>query len=142
MKETTAEVKHVLVVDRQEYWRGLSTAALRGRGFSVKTLGTYDYSPEAAYFDGQPPDLVVLGCASIRREEREFIEKVLSGGTHLVVFSASLPWRDARSVFLAGADDVADKPYDPNQLLNTVDEVFRSEVPRDSYQVEECKGTL
>lgn len=142
MTETMAEVKHVLVVDRQEYWRDLSTAALKRRGFSVKSLGSYDYSSEAAFFDGKPPDLVVLGCASIKREEREFIEKVLSGGAHLLVFSASLPWRDARLVFLAGADDVADKPYDPDQLLNTVDEVFKSNVPRDSYQVNECKGTL
>jgi DNA-binding response OmpR family regulator len=142
MTGITSEVKHVLVVDRQEYWRGLSTAALKKRGFSVKSLSTYDYSPETVYFDGKPPDLVVLGCASIKREEREFIEKVLSEGAHLLVFSASLPWRDARSVFLAGADDVADKPYDPNQLLNTVDEVFKSKVPRDSYQAKEYKGTL
>ena len=142
MTESTAEVKRVVVVDRQEYWRGLSTGALKERGFNVKALSTYDYSPETAYFDGEPPDLVVLGCASIKHEEREFIEKVLADGPHLLVFCASLPWRDARSVFLAGADDVADKPYDLGQLLNTVDEVFKSKIPRDSYQAKEYEGTL
>ena len=45
-------------------------------------------------------------------------------------------------MFLAGADDVADKPYDPGKLLNTVDEVFKSRVPRDSYQAKEYEGTL
>jgi DNA-binding response OmpR family regulator len=142
MIESIADVKRVLVVDRQAYWRGLSAAALKDRGFDVKALSAYDYSPETAYFDGKPPDLVVLGCASIKREERDFIEAVLTDGPHLLVFSASLPWRDARSVFLAGADDVADKPYDLDQLINTVTEVFKRREPRDSYQAEEYKGTL
>lgn len=142
MTESTAKVKRVLVVDRQEYWRGLSVKALKERGFNVKSLSTYDYSPETAYFEEEPPDLVVLGCASIKREEREFIQAVLADGPHLLVFCASLPWRDARSVFLAGADDVADKPYDPDQLMNTVDEVFKSRGPRDSYQAKEYEGTL
>jgi DNA-binding response OmpR family regulator len=142
MTESTAEVKRVLVVDRQEYWRGRSTEALKERGFIVKPLSTYDYSPETAYFDGEPPDLVVLGCASIKREERDFIHSVLADGPHLLVFCASLPWRDARSVFLAGADDVTDKPYDLDRLLNTVDDVFKRRVPRDSYQAKEYEGAL
>jgi DNA-binding response OmpR family regulator len=142
MIESTAEVKRVVVIDRQEYWRELSTGALKERGFKVKSLSTYDYSPETAYFDGEPPDLVVLGCASIKREEREFIEEVLADEVHLLVFCASLPWREARLVFLAGADDVADKPYNPAQLLNTVDEVFKRKVPRDSYQAKEYEGAL
>jgi DNA-binding response OmpR family regulator len=135
--------KRVLVIDRQSYWRRLSARALEERGFTVKALSTYDYLPETAYFDGEPPDLVVLGCASIKREERELIELVLTGRSRLLVFCASLPWRDARSVFLAGADDVvADKPYDPEQLVHTVDEVFKSRGIRDSYQAEEYKGAL
>lgn len=142
MIESIADVKRVLVVDRQDYWRGFSVQALTARGFNVKSLGTYVYSPETAYIDGEPPDLVVLGCASIKREEREFIQSVLADGPHLLVFCASLPWRDARSMFLAGADDVADKPYDLEQLLNTVEEVFKSKVPRDSYQAKEYEGTL
>jgi DNA-binding response OmpR family regulator len=142
MTNNTARGKCVLIVDRQEYWRSISTKALEERGFVVKALSTYDYLPVTAYFDGKPPDLVVLGCASIKREERELIEAVLDDGARLLVFCASLPWRDARSVFLAGADDVADKPYDPEQLTTTVDEVLKSRPIRDSYQAVVSKGAL
>ncbi|HEU4874773.1 MAG TPA: hypothetical protein VFT44_16850 [Pyrinomonadaceae bacterium] len=133
--------KRILIVDRQEYWRGISAKALEEKGFEVKVLSTYDYSPETAYFNDKPPDLVVLGCASVKREEREFIQQVLADGPHLLVLSASLPWRDARSVFLAGADDVTDKPYDPDQLVSTVQEVLKSKVIRDSFQSQGRKGS-
>ena len=124
---------HILLVDRQEYWRGISAKALEEKGFQVRVLSSYYYSPETAYFDDNPPDLVILGCASVKREEREFIEQVLADGPHLLVLCASLPWRDARSVFLAGADDVTDKPYDPEQLISTVEHVLKSKVLRDSF---------
>jgi DNA-binding response OmpR family regulator len=127
--------KRILLVDRQEYWRGISAKALEDKGFQVRVLSSYDYSTETAYFDQEPPDLVILGCASVKREERDFIEQVLADGPHLLVLCASLPWRDARSVFLAGADDVTDKPYDPEQLVSTVEHVLRSKVLRDSFSV-------
>lgn len=133
--------KNILIVDRQEYWRGLSAKALEDKGFEVRVLSTYDYSPETAYFDHRPPDLVILGCASVKREERDFVERVLGDGPHLLVLCASLPWRDARSVFLAGADDVTDKPYDPAQLVTTVEEVLKSKAVRDSFQAVERKGS-
>lgn len=125
--------KTILIVDRQAYWRRISAKALEEKGFEVKVLSSYQYSPETAYFDHNPPDLVILGCASIQREEREFIQQVLADGPHLLVLCASLPWREARSVFLAGADDVTDKPYDPEQLVSEVEYVLRSKVVRDSF---------
>lgn len=127
--------KTILIVDQQAYWRRISAKALEEKGFEVKVLSSYDYSPETAYFDHNPPDLVILGCASVKREEREFIQQVLADGPHLLVLCASLPWRDARSVFLAGADDVTDKPYDPEQLVSEVEYVLRSKVVRDSFSV-------
>jgi len=128
--------KRILIVDRQKYWRGISAKALEERGFEVRVLSSYDYSSETAYINNEPPDLVVLGCASVKREERDFIQQVLSDGPHLLVLCASLPWRDARSVFLTGADDVTDKPYDPDQLVSTVEEVLKSKVIRDSFAAE------
>ena len=142
MTESKPGMKRVLVVDRQEYWRGLSAEALTGKGFAVKVLDRYEYSPDVAYFEGKPPDLVVLGCASIKREEREFIEAVLADGPRLLVFCASLPWPDARSVFLAGADDVTEKPYNPERVVSTVEEVFESRWARDSYEAVESEGVL
>lgn len=142
MKKSKPEVKRVLVVDRQEYWRGISAEALREKGFVVKVLSKYAYSPDTAYFDGEPPDMVVLGCASIKREERDFIQAVLADGPRLLVFCASLPWPDARSVFLAGADDVTEKPYNPDRVVSTVEEIFESRWARDSYEAVEFKGML
>ena len=127
--------KHILIVDRQAYWRGLSSRVLEEKGFDVRVLSTYDYRPETAYFNHQPPDLVILGCASVKWEEREFVERVLADGPHLLVLSASLPWRDARSVFLAGADDVTDKPYDADQLVSAVEHVLKTKAVRDSFSV-------
>ena len=117
---------HILVVDRQDYWRELSTKALTQKGYLVRALSDYDYSQESAYFDGQPPDLVILGCARIGHEEQAFIRKVMDDRCRLVVLSTSLPWGDMRSLFLAGANDVADKTYDPDHIINLVKEAFEN----------------
>lgn len=90
----------------------------------MRVLDHYNYTRETAYFKDSPPDLVILGCSSIRHEERELINKVLADHRHLVVLCASLPWGDMRALFLAGADDVADKPYDSDRLVSIVNEAF------------------
>lgn len=113
-----------MVIDRQPFWRDRAAAALDGKGFLVRVLDNYDYSPETAYFRDVPPDLVILGCSRIKHEERELINKVLDDHRHLVVLCASLPWNDMRAVFLAGADDVADKPYDSERLVGIVEDAF------------------
>ncbi|GEM_PF-1313991 len=135
------QTKHILIIDRQDHWRRLSAEALEKEGYEVRVLNHYDYSSDARLIGGQPPDLVILGCAIIGRDERELINKVLSDKRHLLVFCSSLPWGDMRSVFLAGADDVADKTYDPMRLTGIVNEAFISMEARDSYQiVEELTG--
>lgn len=132
------EDKRILIVDRHEDWRNSSASALRRKGYSVLALSGYDYSAGAAYFDGEPPDLVILGCARIRREEQEFIAKVMADQRHLVVLCTSLPWDDMRSLFLAGASDVADKTPNPDHLVNIVKEVFDNVVTRqgEKYRAE------
>jgi DNA-binding response OmpR family regulator len=114
----------ILIVDRQDYWREISADALSRAGYTVRVISRYDLSQSEDYFDGQPPDLVVLGCASIKREEREFIEKALADNRSLLVLSASLPWDEMRAVFLKGASDVANKTYDPENLVRIIDETF------------------
>jgi DNA-binding NtrC family response regulator len=125
--------KSILIVDRQEYWRKLCADALAGKCYSVHTLSEYNYSPGSAYFDGLPPDLVIFGCARIGNEERGFIGKVLDDKRRLVVLSAVLTWMDMRSLFLAGALDVTDKPYDPAHIVSIVEEIFETVVSRSVY---------
>ncbi len=126
--------QRILIIDHQDYWREITAKVLKDSGFLVRVLNNYDYSPSID-IEGGAPDLIVLGCASIKREERELIEKILANKIHLLVFSASLPWGDMRNVFLTGADDITDKSYDPQRLVITIKEAFTSISARNSYQL-------
>jgi DNA-binding NtrC family response regulator len=125
--------KYVLVIDRQEYWRELSAQALEASGFLVRTLATYDYPPQGDAFPKRAPDLVILGCASIGAEEQQLIARVLEQKDHLLVFCVSLPMPVMRSLFLKGADDVDDKPYNPTQLVNSVEQALEAISSRSDY---------
>lgn len=130
--------KRVLVIDKQEYWRELSTKTLVEAGFAVEPMAEYDYEPGTIK---EPFDLIILGCASIDVDEQRLIAKILESGHHLLVLSTSLPWRVMRSLFLAGADDVANKPYDPDRLTSIVQQAFETIAPRNSYSVTKHRGT-
>jgi DNA-binding response OmpR family regulator len=124
--------KRILIVDRQNYWRQTAAEVLAEKGCQVLTLDHYDYAPTTAYFNDHPPDLIILGCATITREEHVFIQKVLEDNCHLLVLCLSLPWTDMRALFLAGADDVADKTYDPVRLVDIVRDAFENVSARQS----------
>lgn len=116
--------RRILLIDRQEYWRKLSAHALSEAGFAVSVLGSYSYSPDTAYFEEGPPDIVIIGCLKIGHEEQQLIVQLLADKHRVVVLGASLPWNDMRSLFLAGADDVADKTYDGAHLVRMVEEAL------------------
>lgn len=116
--------KRVLIIDRQSYWRDKVAAALRDQGYNVQILSSYDYEPPPKNDEEGVADLVILGCPRLSRDERDLINRILSNHQHLVVFCSSLPWGDMRTLFMAGADDVADKPYDPAKVISVVQEVF------------------
>jgi len=118
--------RRILLIDCQEYWRERSAAALRDAGFEVEVLSHYDYTPR----EGSEPDLVILGCAAIGENEQHLIGHLLAAKLHLLVLCTSLPWRVMRALFLAGADDVAEKPYNPSNLLSAVEHAFKSITPR------------
>lgn len=139
---TTTPPEHVLIIDCQAHWRQHSMEALEAEGFSVRTLDNYDYPPPTGIPPDDMPDLVILGCASIGRPEVELIERLLNEQLHLVVLSTALPWHDMRRLFLAGADDVTDKPYNSADLLKIVSEALENIPPRDSYQAAKQKGAL
>jgi DNA-binding response OmpR family regulator len=121
---TESSNKRVLIIDRHSYWRDKVAAALRDQGYNVQILSSYDYEPAGMDDEEGVADLVILGCPRLSRDERDLINRILSNHQHLVVFCSSLPWGDMRTLFMAGADDVADKPYDPAKVISVVQEVF------------------
>ena len=71
----------------------------------------------------------MLCCASIGTDEQNLINRILEHKDHLLVLSTSLPWRVMRALFLDGATDVTEKPYDAGSLVTTVHEVLDSLSP-------------
>ena len=74
----------------------------------------------------QTPDLIIVGCAQIDKEERVLIEQLLAAQYHLLVVSTFLPGQVMRSLFLQGVDDVADKPYTSTSLIAIVQDTLQS----------------
>ena len=132
--------KRILLIDYQQYWREISTRALRSRGFLVCPLDTYNYVLPHNCFHGENPDLVVLGCTQIGDEEEHLITQILAHKHHLLVLCAFLSSKVTRALFLRGVDDIVDKPYDPEYLITIVNEVLASLIPRNSYQAVERNG--
>jgi DNA-binding NtrC family response regulator len=120
--------KQIVLIDRQHSWLERSTQTLRRAGFSVEPLADYDYPPHNMPHDA-PPRLVVLGCASVGQAEMDLIRRILLRGDHLLVLSTSISQREMRNLFLRGAADVTDKPYDSGNLVSTVTQVLNSLSP-------------
>jgi len=121
--------KHILIIDRQHSWLERSVEALRHAGFDVSSLDSYDYSGQLS--DGSSPDLVILGCATIGPDELALITRILEHKDQLVVLSTLLPRQTMRTLFLVGAVDVADKPYEPQNLVAIVHHVLDIIAPND-----------
>ena len=96
--------KYIVLIDHQPYWREVSTKALRSSGFVVDTLDSYDFLPAQECQEHENPDLVVLGCSSIRQEEQKLIDDVLARDHHLLVFCTFLSCETTRNLFLQGED--------------------------------------
>lgn len=132
----------ILVIDRQDEWRTLFVEMLETAGFLVSTLDHYDYPPSADVPSNEKPDLIILGCGVIGPVEFQLIERVFAAKLHLIVLSTAVPWQDMRRLFLAGADDVTDKPYTQTHLVNIVEEVLQNIRSKDSYQLVKQGGKV
>jgi DNA-binding response OmpR family regulator len=128
------EGKRILLIDLQSSWREAAGNILAKRKFLVKTSDAYDYSEPTCYVQGKAPDVVILACGSVKRKERRLINDILAHKRHLLILCAALPRADTRQLFLAGADDVTDKPYSPGRLLNIVGETFEGREVNDSFR--------
>lgn len=132
--KTTFEGKRILLIDHQSSWREAAGNVLAKRKFLVKTLDAYNYSEPRCYVHGRAPDVVILGCAKVQSHERRLIAKIISHKRHLLIMCGALPTEDTRELFLAGADDVTEKPYSPSSLLQIVGEALEDRETHDSYR--------
>ncbi|MCA1566322.1 MAG: response regulator [Acidobacteria bacterium] len=132
--KTSVESKRILLIDHQSSWREAAGNVLAERKFLVRTSDAYTYLEPKCYVQGRPPDVVILGCATVKREERRLIKDVVAHNRHLLILCAALPREDVRQLFLAGADDVSDKPYSPQNLLHVVGEALMCQEVRDNFR--------
>jgi DNA-binding response OmpR family regulator len=130
----SVEGKRILLIDHQSSWREAAGSVLAERKFLVKTSDAYTYSEPKCYVYGRPPDVVILGCATVKRGERRLIKDILAHNRHLLILCAALPREDIRQLFLAGADDVNDKPYSPRNLLHIVGEALLCQEVSDNFR--------
>ncbi|MDT4955086.1 MAG: Response regulator receiver domain [Acidobacteriota bacterium] len=131
---TPLKGKRILLIDHQSSWREAAGNILAEGKFLVRTSHAYTYSEPKCYVQGGPPDVVILGCATVKREERRLVAHVIAHKRHLVILCAALPGEDIRQLFLAGANDVSDKPYSPRNLLHVISEVLLCQEVKDNFR--------
>lgn len=117
----------IFLIDRQTAWRERSAQVLAIHGYMVHQIGSYEYPPAQHRRTPRPVDLVVLGCATIGRDEQQLIRHVIDHGASLVVLCSLLTPQTMRTVFLAGAIDVAVKPYDETSLVAIVSKATKAQ---------------
>ena len=125
--------RKILIIDYQEDWRRRIAEMLQTSDYEIETFAGYDY-PVDQIQPGQEPDLVLLSCSHITSAELILVERLLTKNLTVVVLSTSIPWGEMRRVFLAGAEDVTDKPYTQKHLINIIETAFQSAQPVDSYE--------
>jgi DNA-binding response OmpR family regulator len=133
-------IRRIVLIDQQHYWRDLFSRALTSVGYLVCALDSYHYPIPHDCLQGANPDLVVLDCPQVDIAEQTLIRQILSHRHHLLVLCSSLSWQTMRTLFLEGADDVVEKPYNPEYFVHTVDQVLASITPLNSYQEVERSG--
>ncbi|HEX3247830.1 MAG TPA: hypothetical protein VHS05_00275 [Pyrinomonadaceae bacterium] len=116
---SSIDPNEVLVIDKLEHWRKLSQATLKLAGFKVRVNANYDCPLVSEQKNGSL-DLIILGCAGIGSDELQLIDRVRSNKLRILVLCTSLHMPAMRLLFLRGADDVAEKPFDSKQLLDVV----------------------
>lgn len=131
--------RHILIIDQQGRWRKMSSKSLENAGHTVDTISDY---AEAIDLDLRPalPDLTILGCPIIGYEENELIARLLETGHNLVVLCSSLPQHLMRTLFLAGAEDVVDKPQQAEHIVTVVNEALENLTQNDSYHAPGKQG--
>ncbi|MGQ9677749.1 MAG: response regulator transcription factor [bacterium] len=136
MTEDTERNKTILVVDDEPDIRLILQARLEASGYRVETA---ENGLEALNrIRTQPPDLVILDlmlpgmdgfavCAMVKRDQR-------FGHIPIIILSARSQAQDKKTGATLGADAYLTKPFQPQELLATIDQLINSKTPIVSNQ--------
>src|SRR2546430_310725 len=97
----------IFVIDRQAYWRDLTTEALRASGYIVTPYADYEEEPPLAQ-EGQGFALALLGCRAVEGEERLLVSRLLAQKHSVIVLATSFSIQAMRALFIKGVEDVVD----------------------------------
>ncbi len=123
--------KTVLVVDDEPDIRLILQARLEAAGYRVETAGN---GLEALNrIRTQPPDLVILDlmlpgmdgfavCAMLKRDQR-------FSHIPIVILSARSQVQDKKTGASLGADAYITKPFQPQELLSTIEQLIEQRTP-------------
>ena len=108
---------YIHIIDKQGRWRKLAAMALERAGYRVAHFATYE---DVVATNGSRPNLVVLGCARLGRNEAVLVRKLIALEQPLLVLCARLSFDEARSLLAKGVA-VADKHHQPALIVETVE---------------------
>lgn len=122
----------ILLVDDEVNILKVVSKRLQVSGFEVATAT--DGESALAQALGQPPDLIVLDvmlpklnglevCARLKQDPR-------CRQVPVVLFTAKTEEKDRQAGFAAGADAYITKPYQPEELRQTIDRLLSRTEPR------------
>lgn len=120
----------IVVIDRQEYWRGFATRTLLSAGFAVQSCQDYtDDFPQNA----DAINLVILGCTHLGNTEQQFVTQLLAQKHYLLVLCSYLTNQEMRLLFRKGVVDILDKTYSPIRLTDVVGQTLDNIAERNSH---------
>ncbi len=131
----------IVVIDLQSYWRDYSAETLRSAGHQIRTLQSYQEALQLSR-ERTSWDLILLGCAHVTQEEQRLVAHLIAQQQAVIVLATALSLQDLRSLFLQGARDVADKTYDPAELLTIVAQAQEQLAQRENSWLLARKGAL
>ncbi|CAN5341826.1 hypothetical protein BH10BAC1_BH10BAC1_12040 [soil metagenome] len=114
--------KEFFIVDTSGFWSDFSYCSLTSTGCKIKKYTSYKYLKVTLNKFKEKPDLIIIGCSKPNIEEIELVEFLHHNNFRQIVLCSFLSWDEMRELFLAGADDVTEKPFDSEELIETIKE--------------------
>lgn len=123
--------KEFFVVDASGFWREFSYCSLNSVGCKVKKYASYKQLRRILNDFDKRPDLIIIGCSKPAVEEVKLVDFLHRNKFRQLILCSFLSWDEMRELFLAGADDVTEKPFDSHELIATVTESLNNIVLRE-----------
>lgn len=132
MAEQRKAPRLIIIIDKRSSWQGLPNEDLYSKGYTVQHVQNYDEVSQT--MKACKPDLVIFGCSTVSQTELNVIETIVQLKHPLIVTCTTLPRDMMREIFLKGAEEVVDQPYDFEEFIKIVEAVLRSIESRNAYQ--------